>query len=226
MRPSTSASQARGLMSLSLAVAIRVYVAGAFGYISDWHPFAVRGKLAPMTIFAAAGRRIDAADASRRRFPLANREVVRDRLRAALLAHKATGIVASGACGADLLLQDVGRELKLPCRRMILPFAADVFHNSSVIDRPGDWGPLFDDLVAELGARGDVVTLAEDPGGDAAYAAVNKAILAEAERIAGGSVPIALLIWDGVSRGDDDLTADLAIKARARNWPVVEVLTV
>jgi hypothetical protein len=179
-----------------------------------------------MTIVAAAGRRIDAPDASPSRFPLANRDVVRARIRITLIEHGATGIVASGACGADLLAQDVARELKLHCRRMILPFAADLFRASSVTDRPGNWGSLFDDLVAELGTRGDVVTLAEDPGGDAAYAAVNKAILAEAERIGGCSTPLVLLIWDGTSRGDGDLTADLGLKARTRNWPIVEVLTV
>jgi hypothetical protein len=178
-----------------------------------------------MTIVAAAGRRIDASDASPPRFPLANRDVVRERIRTSLIEH-ATGIIASGACGADLLAQDVARELKLPHRRMILPFAADVFRASSVTDRPGNWGSLFDDLVAELGARRDVVTLAEDPGGDAAYAAVNRAIIAEAERIGGSSTPVVLLIWDGTSRGDGDLTADLGLKARARNWRVVQVLTV
>jgi hypothetical protein len=179
-----------------------------------------------MTILAAAGRRIDAPGASPPRFPLANRDVVRARLRTALIDHSATGLVASGACGADLLAQDVARELKLQHRRIILPFAADTFRATSVADRPGDWGPLFDDLLIELNARGDVVTLAEDPDCDGAYAAVNKVVLSEASRIAGESVPLVLLIWDSVSRGDGDLTADLGIKARERNWPIVEVSTV
>jgi hypothetical protein len=179
-----------------------------------------------MTIIAAAGRRIDAPDASPPRFPLANRAAVRERVRAILIEHEATGIVASGACGADLLVQEVARELKLPHRRMILPFAPDAFRDSSVTDRPGDWGPLFDALVAELAGRGDVVTLAEDPGGDAAYASVNRVIFAEAGRIAGVSTPHVLLIWDGVSRGDGDLTADLGIRARERGWPVAEVSTI
>jgi hypothetical protein len=179
-----------------------------------------------MTIIAAAGRRIDAVNASPSRFPLANRDAVREHIRAALLEHGATGIVASGACGADLLAQEVARELKLPHRRMILPFVPDIFRDSSVTDRPGDWGPLFDDLLTELTARGDVVTLAEDPGRDAAYAAVNRVMLAEAGRIAGASTPLVLLIWDGVSRGHGDLTADLGIKARERSWPIAEVSTV
>jgi hypothetical protein len=178
-----------------------------------------------MTIIAAAGRRVDAPDASPPRFPLANRDAIRERVRAALIEHQATGIVASGACGADLLVQEVARELDLPFRRMILPFAADTFRHSSVDDRPGDWGPLFDALLAELAARGDVVTLAEDPSGDAAYAAVNRVILAEAGRIAGVSTPIVLLIWDGISRGEGDLTAGLGILARERSWPIAEVLT-
>jgi hypothetical protein len=179
-----------------------------------------------MTIIAAAGRRIDAVKASPPRFPLANRDAVRERLRATLLEHNAAGIVASGACGADLLSQEVARELKLPYRRMILPFPPEIFRNSSVTDRPGDWGPLFDDLLAKLAARGDVVCLVENPAGDAVYAAVNSAILAEAGRIAGASTPLVLLIWDGVSRGDEDLTAALGIKARERNWQIAEVSTV
>jgi hypothetical protein len=171
-----------------------------------------------MTIVAAAGRRIDAPDASPPRFPLANRDAIRERVRAALIEHEATGIVASGACGADLLVQEVARELDLPCRRMILPFAAETFRHSSVADRPGDWGPLFDALLAELAGRGDVVTLAEDPSGDAAYAAVNKVILAEAGRmpaslrrsscssgtalaVAKGTLPPAWAFWPASGAG-------------------------
>jgi hypothetical protein len=179
-----------------------------------------------MTIVATAGRRIDAPDAAPPRFPLANRDVVRVRIRARLIEHGATGIVSSGACGADLLAQEVARELKLPHRRMILPFAPGIFRASSVTDRPGDWGPLFDDLLTELAACGDVVTLAEDPEGDAAYAAVNRVIVDEADRIAGAAAPLVLLIWDGTSRGEGDLTADLGIMARERSWPIAEVLTV
>ena len=179
-----------------------------------------------MTIIAAAGRRIDAPDALPPRFPLSNRDAVGERIRATLIAQKATGMVSSGACGADLLVQAVARDLQLPHRRMILPFAPDAFRDSSVTDRPGDWGPLYDDLLAELTARGDVVTLAEDPEGDAAYAAVNRVILAEADRIAGAATPLVLLIWDGTSRGEGDLTADLGIMARERSWPIAEILTV
>jgi hypothetical protein len=62
-----------------------------------------------VSIVAAAGRRIDASDASPPRFPLANRDVVPERIRTTLIEHGATGIVAAGACGADLLAQDVAR---------------------------------------------------------------------------------------------------------------------
>ena len=85
---------------------------------------------------------------------------------------------------------------------------------------------MFDALAAELAARGDVVILAEDPGGDAAYTAVNRVILAEAGRIAGTSTPLVVLIWDGTSRGEGDLTADLGMIAGERSWPIAEVLTV
>src|SRR5215472_17164560 len=179
----------------------------------------------PMTIIAAAGRRIDAPDASPPRFPLTNRDAVRERVRAMYLEHNARGIVASGACGADLLAHDVARELQLPHRCMILPFASDTFRERSVIDRPGDWGQLFDDLLSELAARGDVVILAENPDSDAAYAAVNTVILNEASRIGGASTPLILLVWDGISRGEGDLTKDLSIKALERGWRTAEVMT-
>jgi hypothetical protein len=178
------------------------------------------------TIVAVAGRRIDAADASPR-FPLANVAIVAERIRAFLASSGAAALVGSAACGADLIALEEAGALGL-ARRVVLPFPPDRFRDSSVTDRPGDWGPRYDRLLAELG-DGGVRTLLLNGDDDDVYAAVNDAILddaiALAEGAADGGRVSALVIWDGASRGDGDLTAAFLDRARARRLPVAEVGT-
>jgi hypothetical protein len=86
------------------------------------------------------------------------------------------------------------------------------------------------DVAGALGAvaaTGDVVMLGLDEGDDATYAAANEAILNEAERLAGAdpSDVIAIIVWEGRSRGEGDLTEAFAASARARGHPVFEVPT-
>ena len=94
-------------------------------------------------------------------------------------------------------------------------------------DRPGDWGPRFDRVIAEVRATGEVVMLGLDEGDDATYAAANEAILDEAgasgrrrsfgrrrgHRLGG---PLARPRRSHRSLRDP---------ARARNHPVREMLT-
>jgi hypothetical protein len=177
-------------------------------------------------VAALAGRRIDATDATMPRFPLANADVVRGRLEALLRARGTEILACSAACGADLIALDVAGALGLR-RRVVLPFAPERFRESSVTDRPGDWGPLFDRIIGEVQARGDVVMLGLDVGDDATYAAANDAILNEAERLAGddpGDV-VAVIVWEGASRGEGDLTEAFATSAGGRGHVVDEVLT-
>jgi hypothetical protein len=175
-------------------------------------------------IAALAGRRIDAADAPPR-FPLANVERVGERLEA-LLREGSGALVCSAACGADLIALEAAGRLGLR-RRIVLPFAAERFRATSVTDRPGDWGPLFDRIVGEVAAAGDLVLLGLEEGDEGTYAAANHAILNEAEGLAGGDPPavVAVIVWEGASRGAGDLTEAFATAARARGHPVREVLT-
>jgi hypothetical protein len=117
-------------------------------------------------IIAAAGRRIDAEDATSARFPLKNVALVQQRLDELFGREAATALVSSGACGADLVALTVAGARQMR-RRMVLPFSRDEFRTSSVTDRPGDWGPVYDRVLAELDKTGDVVTLAGHAAGDA-----------------------------------------------------------
>ena len=178
-------------------------------------------------ILALTGRRIDAGDATPARFPPANVAMVAERVRRLLERERARAVVSSAACGADLVALREAGVLRLR-RRIVLPFERNEFRQSSVTDRGGDWGPMFDTFLDELTAIDDVVTLAGQPGSDAAYAAANEAILDEAQalgRTTNDDV-CAVLVWEGTSRGADDLTEAFGVAARQRGLRVLEVFTV
>jgi hypothetical protein len=183
-------------------------------------------------IVALAGRRVDAPGAPAPRFPVEQINAVRERIRAALQQQHAEALVASAACGADLLALEVAGELGIR-RRVILPFPRDEFRAGSVTDRPGDWGAMFDRVCGDVEAHGDLVIMGATGDPDAAYALASHRILDEAMQLAkdgasrsrvGGGV-VAIVVWDQVSRGPDDLTVDFANQAVAHKVPVVSIPT-
>jgi len=173
-------------------------------------------------IIALAGRRVDAADAKTPRFPEKNVQQVHDRVREFLKDERATLLVSSAACGSDLIALDEAGKLGLR-RRVVLPFGRERFKETSVTDRPGDWGSLFDAVLNQVEASGDLVAH-EYADGDAAYKAANRDILDDAQALgrATGQTVEALLIWNG-SRGKDDLTEDFGVEAGERGMTVKSI---
>lgn len=189
---------------------------------------AVTHHLVTGRIVALAGRRVDAPGATPPRFPPGNIERVSVALAVLFADLHAVKLVCSAACGADLLALEAAQSGGVQCR-IVLPFDAIRFRNSSVVDRPGRWGALFD---AAIHSCNDVIVLAGNAADDdTAYAAATERIVQEAEQIAcvhgvqHGEPPIAVVVWDGSARGDDDATAQFAGLARAHAWPVYEVNT-
>ena len=177
-------------------------------------------------IIALAGRRVDAADAKEQRFPLQNVDVVKERVRAMLKVRGATALVSAAACGADLIALSEAGSLGIR-RRVVLPFDRDRFKTTSVTDRPGDWGPLYDQVLNEVEAAGDLV-VGKQTSADEDYAAANLAILDEAIRLGAKlNEPVgATLVWDGASRGENDITEKFGEEARQRGLALIEVKTV
>ena len=182
-------------------------------------------------IVAVAGRRIDAPGAQPARFPLKRRTQVRSNIKAALRRMGATTIVSSAACGADLLALDAARALGLR-RRIILPYRAEWFLADSVTDRPGRWKFLYETLIAEARASGDLVTLTFPRGSDDAFRAANETILSEAQRLARQESlrnPAAalggLIIWEGAPRGPEDITAHLKERLEQAGARMEQALT-
>lgn len=174
------------------------------------------------SVFLLAGRRPDPQDADVSRFPIANAIVVRERVRALMVEREPSCLVCSAACGADLLALDAAGDLGIE-RSVVLPFNVDAFRMSSVTDRPGHWGPLFDRLVRDVEASGGLTVLDEDQDSDKAYAVVNDHLLEIA--LGRGASVIAVTVWEGRSRGNDDLTAHMAELASKAGAERVEVLT-
>lgn len=176
-------------------------------------------------VVVLAGRRIDAEGAIPERFPARNRDLVCARVADRLRALGAEAVVASAACGADLIGHQAARALGIP-NRVVLPFDASRFRESSVTDRPGDWGPVFDEVWGAARAGGAALVLEGAGSIDAAYASVNGALLDAAAALAGPAADVVVVIaWEGLPRGADDLTAHLADLARRRGWAVEAVST-
>ncbi len=177
-------------------------------------------------IIALAGRRVDAREATEKRFPAENVDAVREKIRAAFVEAGAQGLVCAAACGADILALEVAGELGLR-RRVVLPFAKEIFRQTSVADRGGDWGARYDRVLAQIEASGDLVVNKYDQTEDT-YFAANHDILDTAEDFAEARKAElgALVVWNGVSRGENDVTGHFFEEAKSRGLRVGEVTTI
>jgi hypothetical protein len=187
-----------------------------------------QSRLGVRAVVALAGRRIDTLDTNPPRFPLEALPRVRRRLVELLASERAVALVCSAACGADLVALEEAERLGLR-RRIILPFPPEQFRKTSVTNCPGDWGPVFDRLIAASEATGDLVILPAVSGGDdAAYFKANEAIVDEAKAIARNSVPhrlIAAVVWEGAARARNDATAQFRNVAVRQGFEERHILT-
>ena len=183
-------------------------------------------------IVAFAGRRIDAKEAERPVFPLTLADSVKAKLISALRSTNATHVVTSGACGTDLLAMQAAEALQIP-KTMILPFKAETFKSTSVTDRPGDWGPIFDKLVAELKHSEHLIELNFDKEDPDVYTKTNFHILDEAQKLASknnqqnnpGGKLMAMIIWEGKPKSSGDTTYHFMQEAQKRNFIIKEILS-
>jgi hypothetical protein len=145
-----------------------------------------------------------------------------------VLAHSPpNALVASGACGADLVTLQIATERQIPCR-MVLPFNRQRFRAESVADRPGDWGPLFDCIYQRVKRGLGVKTLPTTHDTQRDFQRANRYLIREAQSIAQEhSDPdiVALVLWDGTPRGAGDVTAHFVALATAQHIPMQTIVT-
>lgn len=158
-------------------------------------------------IVALAGRRIDAPDAHNKHFPLSAVPSVRELIEAKFDELKAELLVSSAACGADLIALDVADTRGMPFY-IILPFDRAKFRKTSVMDRPGQWGELYDRVVKMAAERGQLNELVAAGDGDQAYSHATRAIVQTAHDIASGGAVTAIAVTDNGPRTSHDATAE------------------
>jgi hypothetical protein len=174
-------------------------------------------------VAALAGRRIDGPDVEPKRFPASSINSVRRQLEKIFEQEKIELLVCAAASGADLLALELALKLNIGFR-IVLPFVPSRFRSTSVIDSSLEWGGIFDLVIAKAESTGDLVILDKNLTAEDAYKHATRAILAEANAAAAPEKALAIIVWEGKSRGPDDFTLqfrDLAIEAGMRERVVL-----
>ncbi len=106
---------------------------------------------------------------------------------------------------------------------VLLPSGPETFRKSSVTDRPGNWSELYDQVLKT--AQVEILKL---PEGQEGYLETNLKLLDRGQQLARekGVPAEALVIWDGISRGPDDVTAHFLHEAKSRKMTMLEISTV
>ena len=182
-------------------------------------------------VVALGGRRIDAEPTSTARFPFDQVDRVGMEIADRLRRTRAVALVCSAACGADLIALETAQQMGLPTR-IVLPFSATRFRETSVVDRPHPefWGSMFDRATSAARAHGNLIEL-DAVEADDAYSMANGVIIREARKLAGVKNQerslrlIALVVWEGASRGPDDNTNKFVQLAQESGFRIEQVLT-
>jgi hypothetical protein len=172
-------------------------------------------------VLIAAGRRVDATDAAVPRFPASHVAEVRRKVQELFNQEKPLAVVCSGACGADLIVLDVAESMGVE-RYVLLPSKPAEFRKSSVVDRPGDWGDIYDRVLKT--SRVKVLKL---PEGQQGYLETNLRLLDQGQALARkhSASAEALVVWNKQTRGADDVTGHFLAQAKQRKIPVIEIAT-
>lgn len=129
--------------------------------------------------------------------------------------------MCSAACGADLLALEVARKLNIR-REIFLPCDVNRFKQLSVLDRGGVWGALYDAII-QAAIQDNSLTLLDSDSGPPDYIQANLSILNRTMNSLGSKC--ALIVWDGRSRGHDDVTANFGAAAQSLGLDLQEIRT-
>lgn len=173
-------------------------------------------------VAALAGRRIDKLDSTRAQFPLTCAPKVAAGLHKIFETGSFTSLVCSAACGADLLAVESAKILGMTFD-IILPYSPLKFRDTSVVDRPGDWGPKYDQLIEEAAACNRLHILGSDEKGN--YDLATAGILDIATSMAPLENVFAVVVWEGHPRDEGDATLDFKLRAENLGLTVSEVAT-
>lgn len=181
-------------------------------------------QLSDSLIAVLAGRRPDAQDADAARFPIINLLKVKSRVLETLTNEGIKILVCSAACGADLLSLEAANQLGIDTH-VFLPFSPEIFKQKSVIDRPGDWGRLYDMVVKEAKGKEHLYLLNYEANDNDAFFKTNEEMISFAKNLADGAGVTSIVVWDGQPRGGGDSTQQFAEKSWQAGFRRIEIPT-
>lgn len=177
---------------------------------------------AKLKVAALAGRRIDGPSSKFVQFPLTSVPKVTAALRELFEEREFTNLVCSAACGADLVAVESAKLLGMTID-IVLPYSPSKFRKSSVVDRPGNWGPIYDRVIKDSASQDRLHIIASDEEGT--YDAATEAILKLAQSMAPPPRVFGVVVWEGRPRDKDDATLDFKLRAENSKMKTYEVAT-
>ncbi len=166
-------------------------------------------------ILTFAGNRLDEADRTTPRFPVARAASVATEVRTALGQRHPTLVVGAAASGADLIVLEEAREMGIACH-VVLPLTIDEFRRTSVADQGPDWVDRFDRTIGvSSGLTVDDLSRHHDW-----YLRGNELIVDTALRLANRSMIEGLVV---AAADDDSVSNDFARLALERRWPITRI---
>jgi hypothetical protein len=97
-----------------------------------------------------------------------------------------------------------------------------------VIDRPGNWGAIYDKVIDDARRKVDLTVL-QQKCNESSYLLANHVLIDEAIAL-GAQLECsvcALSVWEGEARGPGDLTAEFRSYATIKNVPLLkDILTI
>jgi hypothetical protein len=175
------------------------------------------------SVACLAGRRIDPEATDFVRFPEQSEAKVREALSELFAVERVRRLVCSAACGADILALEAAATCGISAT-IVLPFSPVAFRKVSVADRPGDWGPRFDRLIARARADNMLIELGLSLDDPDAFSRANMEILSRAAAIPSRE-HLAVIVWDGEKVGEADITGHIRDLAQTRGFRILEVST-
>ena len=178
-------------------------------------------------IVVHAGNRADSADRAEPRFPASSLDRVTASTARLLKALRPSLVVSAPASGADLLVLEQARRLKIAVH-VVLPLSTEDFLEASVADGGPDWVARYRRLlsVADRNPR-DVVERRDLTGVQDWWYTANEWIVevgaAAARRARPSESVVALTIRPINSTNPPSVTDDLAVRAAARGWTVLTI---
>lgn len=165
------------------------------------------------SLAVVTGRRVDTIGSDLERFPLRCIPLVKSEIANILSNQSVEMIVSSGACGVDLLALEAAMDAGIRFH-LVLPFDCQTFRATSVVDRPGNWGSIFDDAL-QIAKNDDLLTILNLPSGhDSTYTTTNDYVLDIVSSAGVFSNKLVIVGWEGNPKlSGPDVTDHLRRKA-------------